>query len=133
MNFDTTVRAILKRHGIKQSTLDELVEMWANLVEQCVDGYDWTIYEFDNEMAVRDDIETLLVDSSLECFDEFRDFQRRVAELDGRYKSLLQENVRRPVPSDYWWRTGVLQSAGDEYCKDMSSRYSIHVESHTDE
>lgn len=128
MDFDATSKAILERHGFKQRTPDELVEWWANLIEQCVDGYDWTIYEFDDEMSVRDYIETLLDDPSLEGFNAFNEFKARVARLDEQYRELLQGDVKRPSKLDFWWRTGVLRYAGDEYCEDMSSRYSISVE-----
>ena len=128
MNFPTEAKAILRRHGFKQRTPDELIEWWANLVEQCVDGYDWTIYEFDYELVVRDYIEALMNEPSLANSRQFEEFKQRVAELDRRFKAVLQEGVQRPWKSQSWWRVGVLKYAGEDYREDMSSRYAIDVE-----
>jgi hypothetical protein len=127
-NFETKVANVLSGGGYKKRTSKELVEWWSGFVDQCIDGYDWTIYEYDDEIGVRDYLECLLIDSELQRFEEYEPFRSAIDEVDKRFRTVLQENVERPTDSSYWWRRGVLQFAGDEYRQDMESRYSIPVD-----
>lgn len=132
-SFDEAARDVLERAGYKPRTPDELINWWDNLIKQCEDGYEWTIYEFDDEMAVRDYVSLVLRDESLQPMPEYVEFKHSIDELDNRFRAMLQEGVKRPFKRDDWWRTGVLRYAGSDYCEDMESRYSISVDEHEDD
>jgi hypothetical protein len=127
--FDDRVRQSLKQHGLKDRTGNELVEWWKNFVEQCEDGYGWTIYEYDDEISVRDSLDAVLNDRSVMELPNADELLKQVERIDERFKALLQIGVSRPMTSSKWWRTGVLKFAGEEYRSDMESRYSIRVNS----
>jgi hypothetical protein len=127
-DFEERVAVVLVQSGYKKRTSKELAEWWSGFVDQCVQGYDWTIYEYDDEIGVRDYIECVLNDMQLKGFHEYEWFRSAIDEVDKRFRAVLQESIQRPTDSPYWWRKGVLQFAGDEYRQDMESRYSILVD-----
>ncbi len=127
MALDEYVDSVLERLDYKRFSLSVLASKWTFFVDQCAEGYDWNIYEFDNELSVRDSIEEILNDPVFKQFYEFGGFVREVHDADERYRDLLQPNVKRTSFSESWWHTGVLKSAGDEYCSDVLRRYSILV------
>ncbi len=133
MTLDEAVQSVLDRHGYKRRPLSKLVAMWKSLVDQCLEGYRWTIYEFDDEMSVREYIDSILDDPVVASFPEFEGFAQQIQVVDEIYRSVLQPGVRRPSPEDTWWSTGVLKYAGDEYRSDMLSSYSIAVDPYPDE
>ncbi|XZE17685.1 hypothetical protein SH449x_002960 [Pirellulaceae bacterium SH449] len=126
--FEERIGETLSLHGYKRRSSVELLKWWTDFVGQCVDGYDWTIYEYDDEIGVRDYLECLLQDSGLKTFGEFNSFRKAIEEIDEQFRTVLQTNVDRPTDSPHWWRKGVLKFAGDEYRDDMESRYSIVVD-----
>lgn len=126
-SFESHVHKILTEHGYKVRSSKELVEWWSNFVSQCTEGYDWTIYEYDDEIGVREYLECLLQDNELQQFSEFAALRESVEKTDEIFRGLLQEQVVRPTDSKFWWRKGVLKFAGDEYRQDMASRYAILV------
>jgi len=127
-DFERKVSEILGEHGYKARSTEELLEWWRNFVSQCVDGYDWTIYEYDDEVGVRDYLECLLQSAELNSFHEFLSLREAVEKTDQEFRNVLQERIERPTDSKFWWRKGVLKYAGDEYRQDMESRYSIAVD-----
>lgn len=127
-SFEVEVNETLSAHGYKMRSAKELFEWWSSFVNQCVDGYDWTIYEYDDEVGVRDYLECILQSEELRKFTEFASLRESVDKVDEVFRGLLQTDAERPTNSRFWWRKGVLRFAGDEYRHDMESRYSIAVE-----
>ncbi|MGH2707806.1 MAG: hypothetical protein ACRDJK_05885, partial [Actinomycetota bacterium] len=59
-HFIERFQEILGSWGGRSLTLNEAIEEWKHLVEQCEVGYDWGIYEFENDLAIRDLLEDVL-------------------------------------------------------------------------
>jgi hypothetical protein len=53
------------------------------------DGYDDNIYDYDNDLFVRDLIEALLHDDRLRDVEPMRGFRERVGQIDTRFRALL--------------------------------------------
>lgn len=126
--FNELVRQALRRGGHKERSGAELVSAWSFLVDQCEDGYGWTLCEFDDEVSVRDYLESVLRDPDIIERPESLELAWQVHQIDNRFLALLQPGVLRPGHSSQWWRTGVLQFAGDDYRHDLGSLFSIHVD-----
>ena len=127
MTFETEAQRILEKHECKPRRASELLDLWRFFVDECVDGYGSSIYEFDNDLSVREDIEVLLQADEVVDRQGFETFLSVLKIIDARYAELLQPDVKRPGNIAHWWRTGVLRYAGDEYCSDANDLYSIQV------
>jgi hypothetical protein len=104
----------------------EVLGMWEQFVDACEQGYDWSIYEYDNDILVRDLIQTLLGDPRLVTITQMSWFRERVTEIDNRFKAL---SVAGPVvrPEAPWWRARVPAYAGPELAADLESRYGVII------
>lgn len=128
MSFAAAVTLALQNHGYKPRSPNELLRWWQQFLEQCEDGYPSSIYEYDDEICVRDYIESVLNDVRVASYGEFTEFELKVRGIDERFRKLFQPDVKRPWPNDVWWRAGILRFACEEYCQDILSRYSIPVD-----
>jgi hypothetical protein len=104
-----------------------LIDQWSRFVDTCTVGYTWNIYEFKNELTVRDVIESILGSDRLKEYPEYNLFKEEINKVDSRFKDLLF-----PIPGNYnsgfWWRNGILKKSGKEYSEDIKSLYNITVE-----
>lgn len=73
----------------------QLLEQWQGFVDDCDDGYDWSIYEFDNELAVRDLIHRVLHAPELQSFPELGQLRERVDEVDAAFRSITYDDQLR--------------------------------------
>jgi hypothetical protein len=103
-----------------------VVDTWRSLVELCERGYDDNIYEYDNDLAIRDLIEKLLTDSRLSAFPESQWFRAEIGPIDDRFRALLQAE---PLDSARpWWRGRIPRRAGAELAEDFRDVYGRSVE-----
>jgi hypothetical protein len=95
--------------------LEELLVEWDNFVYDLKDGYDMSVYEFDNDMdSYRGPIEHLFSNKDLETFEEHRKLKLIVDKIDDKFKGLTIE-VNDLSSRDTWWSRRILLKAGDEY------------------
>lgn len=105
------------------------LDQWQSFVEECEDGYDWDISEYNNEVRCREKLEELnsslegtLIDSSV-----LVEMQSRLEQLDDRLRILFQSGIELPDRQN-WWDRGVLSKAGVLYSDYMKSAYGIIVQ-----
>ena len=103
---------------------EELLDEWAGLVEACEDGYEYNVMEYHTDLAVRDRIEACLrapgrTDAA---------YAARVAEVDGRFRALLQPGVEVGPEDDPWWHRGVPRYAGYALSDGMREWFGVEVE-----
>lgn len=103
---------------------EELLDEWAGLVESCEDGYEYNVMEYHTDLAVRDRIEACLrapgrTDAA---------YAARVAEVDGRFRALLQPGVEVGPAHDPWWHRGVPRYAGYALSDGMREWFGVEVE-----
>lgn len=111
-------------HPVSQPAI--LVEDWETFTRECEDGYNWTIYEYDNEIRVREKIELLLTSPELRGYEEFQELFLKVTSIDTRMKALFMPQFSRKNKR-YWWEQGVLKYAGKEYAEDINQTYGLEV------
>ncbi len=127
--FLKKVNKLLANHNKKELSPSSLVTLWDEFVSECEDIYGWTIYEFDNEIGIRDCIDIILNEKEMYIFPEFKEFKSLIDSIDRRFNDLLQKNNYRTEVGNKWWRKGILKFAGEEYCSDIFNLYGIIVES----
>jgi hypothetical protein len=110
-----------RRYATARSA-DALLSAWDAWVADCESGYRWTAFEYNAELSLRDQLESFVRDSSLNCFPEHIRLRETVTAIDERFRGVLHpEWILNPVPRewDVWWRTRVLRRAGPEYAHHM--------------
>ncbi|HWK88427.1 MAG TPA: hypothetical protein VNP72_00480 [Longimicrobium sp.] len=106
-----------------QSMLDE----WRKFVQQCQDGYPFNIYEYHNDLSVRDRIEACLHETAADA-DAQAGFAAGVAEEDERFRALLQPGVQVGPEEDAWWHRGVLRYAWRDLARDLKDWFNVEIE-----
>ena len=119
----------LRRSGDRQNgrTPWALVEDWESLVSEAEAGYQWTVYEFDNELGVRDLLAKALADERLGRFAEMASVRQRVEAADTRLDRAFLRDQQIRVADNRWWRRGVLAVGGEGYADDVERLYGIVV------
>lgn len=102
-----------------------LLRSWDSWVADCEEGYRFTDVEFDDELRLRDVLESVLADRTLEPFGEHEAFRQRLTQVDVRLRAAFHPTWQRPhvaAGQDAWWHRGVLRRAGHDYAEYMRSR-----------
>jgi len=108
-------------------TISEMLDSWRAFIDQCEDSYDWSIYEYEDDLSIRDRIELVLGTTDLRTHPAVRRMAKKVEQLDQRFRQLLLKVSAGPK-GEAWWRQGVLKYAGEEYAKDAGSLYGVKIE-----
>ncbi len=98
-----------------------LLDEWREFVASCEAGYGWNVYEYHNDLAVRDRLQT-----TIEELDAAEAAQ--VEEIDARFRALLQPGVQVGPEEDHWWHRGVLRYAGPELAAELKDWFQVDVE-----
>jgi hypothetical protein len=103
----------------------DVVGSWRGFVGQCEQGYPDNIYEFHNDLAVRNLIMKVLDSPQLRLYSQMEWVRDEIGEIDRRYKALLLEDEVRPGRP--WWEARIPRLAGEELAEDFASRYGVTV------
>lgn len=125
--FHEDVEKILKENGW-QGVLSpwELLDTWKQFVAECKSGYEMSIYEYDNDLSVRDKIEEIISAKQVKGYQEYYDFSKKVDFIDNLFKKLLSPNVKRDNKYT-WWQQGILVKAGEEYARDINDLFHFQI------
>jgi len=104
-----------------------LIDAWSKIVEEIASGYEFTIYDYTNDLSVRDEIAEMmqaLTDNGKKALAELVD------PIDERFKEATREipiSVLHPseTPSDYWWWYRVPTEPGEDLASDLRNRRLI--------
>lgn len=103
----------------------ELVSYWRDFVETCEEGYSSTIYDYENERAVRDLLDQAFHDPILRKFAEIDDLRASVEEIDDRFRRACRDDVVIGDADVPWWRRCVPRRAEGEFAADLRSKFDI--------
>ena len=112
--MDTQAEAVHERTGM-------LLDEWRDFVAGCEAGYGWNVYEYHNDLAVRDRLEAGVAELDA-------DEAASLAQVDARFRALLQPGVEVGPAEDPWWHRGVLRYAGAELAKELKEWFQVDVE-----
>lgn len=125
-DFLSKVDEIFRRRGwMKEVSPASLLKDWTLFVEECEKGYPDNIYEYYNDIRVREWIELILSAPELQTFPEREMFASNVAKIDRRFRNLLLPGIS--LPKSMWWEQGVLQYAGRELKDDLLGLYDVEI------
>jgi hypothetical protein len=101
---------------------------WCALVDACELGYQWNLYEFDNDLSIRKRIDLIIQDPDLAAHPAIEHLRRVTHEIDERFRTLVKPGATIRSGDDPWWRRCVLQYAGREYAEDVRRLYGIDID-----
>ncbi len=100
-------------------SLDSLLENWSNIVGSVESGYQYTIYDYTNDLSTRDLIACI-------CNKSPRTLQKKlefiIEPLDQRFKNVthsLSKPLRQIDSKNNWWWFLIPINPGDELRKDL--------------
>jgi hypothetical protein len=103
----------------ERRSITQLLGAWEQFVQSVDAGYDWSIYEYTNDLSVRDQIAevlSVLKPGSLQWISD------SVAAVDARFRDVTRE-LDRPLQSGadrgWWWRR-VPSRPGEELAADLA-------------
>lgn len=104
----------------------QFVDAWEAFVIGVEDGYQGDLYEYENELSVRDDLQRALRSPALAACAEWGDLRDRILSLDDRLRSVLVlgPEVR---PNALWWWMRLPAVAGDEFAQDARRVFGVEV------
>jgi hypothetical protein len=101
-------------------TLGALLNRWSRLVTQVERGYDDSIYEYENDLSVRDRLEDLVTAAS----PGLRARLEHAVAADDRRFTAATEELDPPLSTiwpGWWWRRAPRRRVG-ELAEDLESR-----------
>ncbi len=114
-----------KVHFNKEYEPPYLLEVWADFVDTCESGYLHTIYEYWDDIYIRELIEFAVNDVFLSTFNEHIHFKEEVAKMDELFKDLV---FFCDLKKRFWWENAILKYAGEEYADQIKEKYGIDIQ-----
>lgn len=105
----------------------QLVAQWRDFVETCEEGYSSTIYDYENERAVRDLLDKALNDPILRRFPEIEDLRSSVEEIDERFRQACRQDLSVGDSGWPWWRRCIPRRAEGEFADDLRARWGVEA------
>jgi hypothetical protein len=111
-------------HDTASASPPLLLDEWRRFVDDCELGYEYNVMEYHADLSVRDRIEACLrMPGRTDA-----DYAERVAQVDARFRALLQPGMEVGPEGDPWWHRGVLRYAGYALADGLREWFSVEVE-----
>jgi hypothetical protein len=128
LGYLTAVNRVLERFSARRRLSPaQLLNNWSGFVETTLRGYPAGWYEFDNDRGIRDVIQAVLDDPEVRKYPEAREWARRVADIDDRYRRVLIQVPGQP-PDTPWWMAGIPRYASPTLASDVARMYNVEIE-----
>lgn len=110
---------------------NSIIDDWKETVESGKD-YHFTIFEWDNEISVRELIEKILNNEEIKKLEYFyQNFKDQIEEIDEELKRISIVDFERPHCKN-WWEKKVLKGGEDEYKENIKQFYSLDLDKYKD-
>lgn len=127
MSFREAFNAAVDPQGRRASWHPlQYIEAWRALVDEVAAGYSGDLYEYENDLSVRDDLQVALNTPDLGAFPEWVELQVQVGKVDSLLRDLLSvgPEVR---PDSAWWRARLPAHAGSEFAQDVERLFGVEI------
>jgi len=122
--FDEAFRKICIVCGYKPPiSAHKAVEFWKIFIDECQNGYGWTVFEYFDEIGIRDLIEKALNDPNIKLINGFLDFRGLVYTLDKRFAEVtLADDF---FESENWWNRKLPKFGIRDFITSLKQTYNI--------
>lgn len=103
------------------------IDAWRSFVLDCEDGFQWSIYEYENELGIRDVIDKVLTAPELAAYPELAIFAEAIADTDERFAALLRSGPSVLPENAFWWNRNLPGHAGPDLVADAEAHYAVHL------
>jgi hypothetical protein len=127
--FLEAFKQALRRAGVNPSYSypNDLAGSYEKLARDChEEGYDDYLVEYDNDLTVRDFIERVLPDESLQQYPEMKEFMQRIDRADAMLKASFLVGQDRSNKK-FWWKRGIVRKGSGDYADDIKLEYGINL------
>jgi hypothetical protein len=101
---------------------------WNDFVDNCLEGYDDSLFEYESEIWVRWGIQQAIEDEELRNCEGFHSFSVAVQQADEVFKSVATANLpAESVSGSYWWSVIVPRYGGKEFVSDLRRERGIVI------
>jgi hypothetical protein len=104
------------------------IRCWGEFISDCKDCYQFSFSEFDYDILIRNDVESLLQSKELEEVEEFNFFKESILKLDEQFKELLHPVYEFSIETQYWWQKKVLKYAGRKYAEQIKKHFGFNIQ-----
>lgn len=128
MNLNELFSAVVAPRGLRGTwSIWQFLDAWATFVDEVLAGYTGDLYEYENELGLRDDLQRALTDERVLAHPDWPTAAEQIARSDTRLEAYL---ARGPEvrPDSEWWRRRLPPFAGDELIQDASRLFGVEIE-----
>ncbi|XZF13794.1 hypothetical protein ACTHGU_18590 [Chitinophagaceae bacterium MMS25-I14] len=108
-------------------SLSTLLSTWEGLMKECIDGYSFSLYEFDDEIGVRSNIELLMKSEILKPFSDFSFFLNEISRIDSELRKHLVLDVLKINSGSSWWKNCLPAAATHEFIDTVKTLYGADI------
>ncbi|MCM1972674.1 hypothetical protein [Streptomyces sp. G1] len=103
------------------------IEEWSEFVDDCMEGYEGTLFEYWDDLSIRSFLQRVIDDSMLKEVPELTWFKSEVQRVDEKFASLLAQGFEARGGRG-WWERKIPRVAGHAMAENVKEQYGYEVE-----
>lgn len=108
-------------------SLFELVNSWKDFVDDCKIGYSESIYEFDYDLQIRDELQEFISSDIFTRLDYKNEIIKKIDLIDNEFINILIFINVNDSDLPFWKRKKVLKYAKGDYVTDVLNIFGIEI------
>ncbi|WP_018343234.1 hypothetical protein [Cytophaga aurantiaca] len=109
-----------------------IIEVWGQVVG-AAEYYPWSIYDWWDDLSVRDAVEFILTNEKIKSFEYFYDnFKKQIEDIDNKLLNISFEFSVLAFHKN-WWERRILKYGQDEYKANVRELYEIDLDTYKNE
>ncbi|UUC45195.1 hypothetical protein [Flavobacterium cerinum] len=109
------------------SSLLELKNSWKDFVEDCKIGYCESIYEFDYDLKIREELQEFILSDNFFGLNYKDEIVKEINMIDSEFVEILNFTDSNDSNLPFWRRKKVLKYAGQYYATDVLNIFGIKI------
>lgn len=125
MNINDRFQQVIKTRGTRPRSLVRVLDEWTEWVDDVIEGYTFSIYEYESELMVRD----LLAEAESQLGDDpsWEHFGQQLSDADTKLKDFLAQGPR-VKDTGSWWERRMPPIGGRDFAEDIYDNYGTRIE-----
>ncbi|MBB4884967.1 hypothetical protein [Streptomyces netropsis] len=103
------------------------IEEWSDFVDDCMEGYEGTLFEYWDDMSIRSVLQRVIDDPVVKGVPELAWFESEVRRVDEKFAHLLTKGFEVRGGRG-WWERKIPRVAGREMAENVREQYGYEIE-----